>query len=234
MKLSVVIPAYNESHRLGATLTELCDYLKEHYPDYEVLVVNDGSRDATAAIACSFAGRGVRLLDNARNRGKGAVVRQGMLAAAGERVLFMDADMATPIDQLPLFHKALDEGAPFAYGIRTYQKYETNGRLILGLGFLLLAHLVVLRRPVSDSQCGFKLFRREVAQAIFARMRINGGTFDLELFCVAQRLGHEGACVPVRWLNQPGSRINIVKCLVQDPCDMLRIRINDTLKRYGG
>jgi len=197
-----------------------------------VLVVSDGSSDATVAIAQSFAGRRVQVLANPRNHGKGYVVRQGMLAATGDYVLFMDADMATPIDQLPLFLAALDQGAPFAYGIRTYQKYDHNFRLILGLGFVMLAHLLVLRQPVMDTQCGFKIFRREIAQRMFKRLRISGGIFDLELFLIAQRLHLDGTCIPVRWNHVPGSRINIPKCVIGDPLDMLRIRCHDLLGHY--
>jgi dolichyl-phosphate beta-glucosyltransferase len=232
MRLSVVIPVYNESHRIENTLSVLTDYLSTFYPDYEVLVANDGSKDDTVKIVRDFERRNVRLLDNGVNHGKGYVVRQGMLEATGDYILFMDADMATPIDQLPLFIKALDAGANFAYGIRTYQKYEKKRRLILGLGMVALAHIIVLSKPVIDTQCGFKAFRRDVSRLLFRKMRISGGTFDIEMFFLSQLYNLEGVGIPVFWNNVPGSRINMLKCVLFDPIDMIRIRLNHIMGYY--
>jgi len=232
MKLSIVIPVYNESRRIKKTLCELFEYLKTLNYDYEVIIVNDGSKDNTIAIASESSNSKTLIIDNPKNKGKGFVVRQGMLAATGDYILFMDADMATPIDQLPLFIECLNNGAQFAYAIRTHQKYDNKKRFLLGLGFLFLAHLFALKEPVIDTQCGFKMFNKETANFIFSKMRINGGVFDVEMFFIAQKHKIKGRYISVLWDAVPGSTINIFKCILFDPIDLIRIRIYDILGFY--
>jgi len=213
--LSVVIPAFNEIHRIEATLTAVQHYLEGRDYSYEVIVVDDGSRD-------------VRLPSN---QGKGAAVRTGCLEATGERVLFMDADHSTRIESLEDFLPHLDGRFEVVTGVRTYQEGESRARRIVGLGFLMLAHLIVFRRAVVDSQCGFKCFTREAVQAIFPRTHINGGTIDVEIIYYAHRLDLPIYFQPVEWRNPPGSTISPLRCLVQDPIDMIRIRLRDIFDR---
>lgn len=225
--LSVVIPAYNESKRIGRTLREIRAWLDEHFKGrYEVLVVEDGSRDRTAELVAEEAQRWpeLRLLSQPRNIGKGASVRRGCLAARHDYVLFMDADHATPIDELRAFFPKLDEGYDIVAGVRTFQESESRSRRILGLGLLILAHLIVFGKAVVDSQCGFKLFRRETCRRIFSRCRVNGGMIDVEMFHLAHRLDVPVWYAPVHWDNKAGSTINVLRCVLCDPFDLVGIR----------
>jgi dolichyl-phosphate beta-glucosyltransferase len=232
--LSVVIPAYNEEHRLAGTLRECIPYLRAQEYPAEIIVVDDGSRDQTAQIARAFAASwpALQVLCQPRNRGKGAALRRGCLAATGEFVMFMDADHSTRIEEVEKFLPLCRRGYGLVAGARTFQQGGNWLRHILGLGFLLLAHLFVFRRAVIDSQCGFKCFTRDAAQAIFSRSRTDGGTIDVEIFYLAQKLGVPTYFVPVHWENAPGSTIRVWRCVLQDPFDMLLIRLRGLLGRY--
>ena len=229
--LSVVIPAYNETHRLGRTLSACLDYPAAQDYSAEIVVVDDGSSDDTAGLARGFSGGAtpVRVLRFERNCGKGAAVREGCLAAAGDHVLFMDADHSTRIDEVGQFLRLMQEDSyEVVVGVRTFQQGESRMRRVVGLSFLILAHLIVFRKAVVDSQCGFKCFTREAAQRIFSLSLTNGGTIDVEIFSLVHRLDLSIYFQPVHWHNPPGSTISPLRCLVQDPVDMLRIR----LRRY--
>jgi dolichyl-phosphate beta-glucosyltransferase len=231
--LSVVIPAYNESHRIEATLTAVQHYLEGRDYSYEVIVVDDGSRDDTVARVKAHADHwpALRVLRLLSNQGKGAAVRAGCLGAKGQRVLFMDADHSTRIELVETFLGHLDGPYEIVAGLRGYQEGERQIRRLMGRGFLILARLIVFRKPVADSQCGFKCFTREAVQAIFPRLHINGGTFDVEIFYYAHRLNLPIYFQPVEWRNAPGSTISPLRCLVQDPIDMIRIRLRDIFDR---
>lgn len=233
--LSVVIPAYNEEHRLGQTLSACIAYLKDQALSVEIIVVDDGSRDRTPEIARAFAAEwpDLRVLVQERNRGKGAALRRGCLEARGRFVMFMDADHATQIDEIEQFLPLCQEGYGMVAGVRTFQEGESRLRRIIGLGFLIFAHLFVFRKAVVDSQCGFKCFTREAAQTIFSLSRTNGGTIDVEIFYLAHKLEIPIYFVPVHWHNAPGSTINIWRCIIQDPIDMFNIRWRDFTGRYG-
>lgn len=232
-ELSIIIPAYNETHRIEATLVDCRAYLDARQGSYEVIVVDDGSRDDTVAIVERLAADwpALRVLRQPANRGKGAAVRRGCLDAAGEHVLFMDADHSTRIENVETFLERLGEGYDVVAGVRTFQEGESRGRRILGLGFLMLAHLLVFRKAVVDSQCGFKCFTWDAAQAIFSRSHIDGGTIDVEIFYYAHRLQRRIYFQPVEWRNAPGSTISPLRCLVQDPIDMVRIRLHDVFDK---
>ena len=232
--LSVVIPAYNEEHRLAATLADVVTWLKGHEPSAEIIVVDDGSRDRTIEIAHGLADQwpALKVLEQLHNQGKGAALRRGCLEAAGRHVMFMDADNATRIEEIEKFLPLLSEGYGMVAGVRTYQQGESRARRIIGLGFLMFAHLFVFRKAVVDSQCGFKCFTRDAAQAIFALSRTKGGTIDVEIFYLAHKLGISIYFVPVHWKNAAGSTINIWRCMMQDPVDMLRIRLRDKFGHY--
>ncbi len=233
--LSVVIPAYNESHRLPQTLQEIRPFLDSSGYVYEVLVANDGSRDHTAAIVRTHGetwGQ-LKLLD-LPHRGKGATVRAGCLTAQGDCVLIMDADHPTPIDTVDLMLPYLKDH-DLVVGVRAFSGDEgSSGRFrrILGLIQQLMAHIIVFKQSVADSQCGFKLFSRHAAQRIFSRSRIQGGMYDVEIFCIAQTQGMRVYSKPVKWVNKEGSTINIPKCVIFDPLSLLYIRLMDTLGKY--
>jgi dolichyl-phosphate beta-glucosyltransferase len=234
--LSVVIPTYKEAKRLPATLRDVLAYLERRFVSFELLVVDDNSPDGTGNVVREFALQHpqVRLLLQPFRIGKGAALRRGCLAATGDRVLFMDADHATPIATLEEFLPRLrgaKEGV--VAGVRTYQEGESRARRVVGLLCQLLAHLIVFRKAVVDSQCGFKLFTRIAAQRLFALARVNGGMIDVELFALMHRLGIPCRYEPVHWRNQAGSRVNFLVSAYRDPLDMLKIRLRDLLGVYG-
>jgi dolichyl-phosphate beta-glucosyltransferase len=234
--LSVVVPAYNESHRLPLTLSEIRPYLEEHFPRHEVIVVDDGSSDETPRIVNRAAQDwpALRLLRQPRNIGKGAAVKRGVLDSAGELVLFMDADHATPIDEMENVLPHLLSGKyRVVAGVRTYEYNSSKWRRIVGLSLQILAHLIVFDHTVVDSQCGFKCFESAAAKQIFGLSRIKGGMFDVEIFAIMHRLGIDVCYQPVHWLNKSGSRINFVRCALLDPVDMMTVRLNGWLGRYS-
>ncbi len=237
--LSIIVPAFNEEHRIVKSLKEDFNYFGSKDFTYEIIVVDDGSRDNTVkTIEDNFNNNEyLRVLKNGRNRGKGYSVRRGMLEAKGEYILYCDADNATPIEELDKLIAALQkDNADFAYGSRNIREeagfLKTVFRAALGSGFLFLAHFIVLKKPICDTQCGFKCFKRKVAQEIFKRVLIENGVFDVEVFFIAQKLGYTRIAVPVQWRYIPGSTINVCKCVLGDPFSMFKIRFNDLLKRY--
>ena len=231
MKLSIVIPVYNEE----ATLREIVARVLATPHEKELLLVDDCSQDSSPEIIALLVAEHpeVRSFRHETNLGKGAALRRGCLAAQGRYVMFMDADNATRIEEIDKFLLLCEEGYGMVAGVRTFQEGESRLRRIIGLGFLMFAHLFVFRKAVVDSQCGFKCFTRDAARAIFARTRTNGGTIDVEIFFLAHKLDIPIYFVPVHWQNAEGSTINIWRCIVQDPVDMLNIRIHDKLGRYS-
>jgi dolichyl-phosphate beta-glucosyltransferase len=214
--LSVVIPAFNEAARLPRYLDEVVGFLEARGKPYEVVVVDDGSTDGTAAVVRALAARHptVRLLPLGRNRGKGAAVRAGMLAAMGSARLFTDADGATPIGELTRLEPALATGADLAIGSRVLVAPAVSvrtrpHRVAAGRVFnWLVARLGV--RGVADSQCGFKLFTAEAADALFGSLRTAGFAFDVELLLRAQARGYRIVEVPVNWADQEGSKVGVL------------------------
>jgi len=206
--LSVVIPAYNEERRLPATLNAVLADLRGRRRPFEVLVADDGSSDATARLARE-AGPEVRVL-RLPHRGKGAAVRDGVLASSGDLVLVTDADLSTPIEEVDLLVAAL-EGCEVAIGSRNVAgaRVAVRQRLdrrVMGRVFNLLVRVLLLP-GLQDTQCGVKLFRRDVALAVFERCQSDGFAFDVEALSLARRLGHRVAEVPVEWRNSPDSRV---------------------------
>jgi dolichyl-phosphate beta-glucosyltransferase len=233
--LSVVIPTYNETHRLPQTLREIYPYLQRRCREFEVVVVDDRSPDGTAALVEAMAAEfpGLRVLVQPGRLGKGAAVRRGCLAARCDYVLFMDADHATPIEELDDMTPALDKlGSGAVVGVRTYQEDERRWRRIVGLAAQLLAHLIVFRKAVCDSQCGFKLFTRDVVQRIFPYCRVDGGMIDVELFSLMHAMNVPCRYQAVHWTNKEGSRIRVLRCMMFDPLDMLTIRLRHAWGAY--
>ncbi len=232
MQLSVVIPAYNEARRIGSSLQRVWQYLGARCDagDFEIIVVDDGSDDSTSAIVEEFAARApeVTLIRLPHNRGKGAAVRAGMMAANGEAVLFSDADLSTPIEEAEKALQLLVEGNDVVIGSRGLAGSrilvrQTRLRESLGRLFNLLLR-AFLRIPFRDTQCGFKLFRREAAHAIFQRARIDGFAFDVEAIVIAKQLGYVIKEMPVRWLNDPESKVTLLRHPAQMLADLWRIR----------
>lgn len=233
--ISVILPTFNEMHRLPQTMQEILPYLERRIPNYEIIVVDDNSPDGTADyVRTTFAHNPrIRVLTQPGRVGKGAAVKRGCLEATGELVLFMDADHATPISELdgilPLFD---DDKVSVVAGVRTYQENESKWRRIVGLMAQLLAHLIVFQRAVIDSQCGFKIFRRSAVQQVFPRLQVEGGMLDVEIFFLLHRDDIPCRYHPVHWDNKEFSRINVWRCMLFDPIDMLRIRVRALLGAY--
>ncbi len=237
--LSLVVPAFDEARRLPASLASAVAYLRTRGQLFEVIVVDDGSRDGTAEIAtralAPLAEHG-RLLRLAPNRGKGAAVRAGVRAARGERVLVSDADLSTPIEELEALERALEAGADVAIGSRALDRSRVLRRQAVlrewsGRVFNVVVQLFALP-GIHDSQCGFKLFRRAVVEPVFARARIDGFGFDVEILAIARHLGYRIAEVPVRWKNDDDSRVGLRQGAAAF-FDPLRVRLGLWLGRYG-
>ncbi len=227
---SIVIPAYNEGQRLGASLERILAYVGEQGWDAEILVVNDGSRDQTAALAGEYAARHptVRLVENPGNRGKGYTVRHGMLEAQGEFRLFTDADLSAPIAEAGKLFAALRAGAEVAIGSRwlaseTQTVRQPVYRQLFGRVFNLLLRLL-LGLGFKDTQCGFKAFTRRAAQELFPRQQIERWAFDPELLYLARRLQLKTEEVPVEWAHDARSTISPLRDGLRMGWDLLRIR----------
>jgi len=234
-----VIPAYNEERRLPLTLDAVLTWLNgSAFADTEVLVVDDGSGDGTAALveARSAADPRVRLLRNPGNRGKGYAVRHGMLKAAGGWILFSDADLSAPIDELPkLLGAAQGSNAAVAIGSRALDRsligvHQSRWRELSGIVFNVLMRLLTGLR-FADTQCGFKLYRRDAARQVFERQRLDGFGFDVEDLFIARRLGLSAIEVPVKWNNVEGTKVGLTEGL-RSFLDLLVIRWNGVRGLY--
>lgn len=231
-QLSVIIPAYNEEQRLLPTLTAVHGWLAARPGRHEILVVDDGSDDDTGQVVRAFLVRHprapLRLITSARNQGKGHAVRAGMLAARGALRLFMDADNATPISELPRLLAAVEAGARIAIGSRRAAGAELRRRQPwFRRAWSALANRVVragLVQGIRDTQCGFKLFDADAAAAVFGPLRTRGWGFDLEVLALAQRQGLAIAEVPVCWTDDRRTRVHPLRDALRITGEFLRIR----------
>jgi glycosyltransferase involved in cell wall biosynthesis len=226
--LSIVIPAFNEERRLPATLDRILAFEKRSPISFrEILVVDDGSRDGTAALVQARGGI-IRLLSNPGNRGKGYAVRNGMMAAAGDWILSTDADLSAPIEELgKLIDAARKENAVVAIGSRALNRklvkvHQPMMREISGRAFNIVMRAVT-GLPFRDTQCGFKLFQRDAAREIFPRQVEDGFSFDVEDLLIAQSLGLRSIEVPVEWSNVEGTKVSLAQG-VKSFADLVRIR----------
>lgn len=238
-ELSVVIPAYNEEEALGPALDRVRAWLEEQPFTWEVVVVDDGSGDGTSRILQEAADGDprIRACFHNLNQGKSRALRTGVLASRGKRVLVTDADLSAPISELPRLWEKLEAGCDVAFGSRSVpgtssvERPQALHRVLLGRAFNLLVQLLLLP-GCWDTQCGFKLFRGDLARDLFARSRIDSWSFDVEILFLARFRGARLAEVPVRWINRPSSR---VRALLDPPrmfLDLLLIRLNAMLGRY--
>lgn len=240
MTYSIVIPAYNESTRLGATLEKVLAYVRLQGWDAEVIVVNDGSRDNTAEIVRNFAQRDpiVRLVENPGNRGKGYSVRNGILNSRGDIVVFSDADLSSPIEEMPKLLDALAAGADIAIGSRWLRaelqtQRQSLHRQAFGRIFNALLRMI-LSLQYKDTQCGFKAFTRRAAQAILPLQQIERWGFDPEILFLARKFGFRVEEVPVRWGHSGETRIHPVLDGARMFQELLRIRWYDIEGKYDG
>ncbi len=230
--LSLVIPAYNEQHRIARTLDEDVDYLSGQPYTWEIVVVDDGSRDATVALVTEYCERHanrIRLLRLPRNRGKGAAVQMGVVNAVGRFIIVADADNATPIHEAGRFLAEAADGE-ILIGSRylassQIDKKQSKARVLIGRMGNLLIRLFLID-GIADTQCGFKLFPLRIAHELFSRQRVSGWGFDMEILSVAQSMG-----IPIRekgvtWRDVTGSRLRPIRAAVRTLVELAIIKIN--------
>jgi dolichyl-phosphate beta-glucosyltransferase len=237
--LSIVIPAYNEAKRLPGTLPRMIEYAQRLGENVEIIVVDDGSSDGTGDIAAELGGACgfVTVLRIDEDRGKGAAVRHGMLAARLGHVLFTDADLSTPIEEAAKLRAALTDGADVAIGSRRLagsdvQVHQPWLRELAGRTFSGIVSVLLLP-GIRDSQCGFKAFRWSAARALFGRQRLDGFGFDAEVLWLARRLGYRVAEVPIVWRDDRRSNVRLVRDSGGMLLDLARIRLNGWTGRYA-
>jgi len=236
-ELSIIIPSFNEEARLPATLEKIAVYIANSGRSTEVLVVDDGSTDGTAAVANLHAQKipGLRVISNGENHGKGYSVRHGMQVAKGRLVLFTDADLSAPIEEADKLLQAL-ETHDVAIGSRAMNRNlitvrQSRFREFAGIIFNTVVR-VILRLPFVDTQCGFKAFRREPCKIIFDQQRIEGFGFDPELLYLARHHGLRSVEIPVRWAHSPATKVSMIRDSLQMFADVFIIRWNALMGRY--
>jgi glycosyltransferase involved in cell wall biosynthesis len=237
-QLSIVIPAYNESARIESALEQVLRCVAERKWDAEVLVVDDGSKDDTAAIVHRWMVDNPRLhlIQNPGNRGKGYSVRNGLLQAAGDVVMFTDADLSSPVEEAERLISAIEDGAYVAIGSRWLDKtrqtiHQPLYRQFFGRCFNWITRRV-MGLPFKDTQCGFKAFKREAAQVIFRLQTIERWGFDPEILFIARKLRYSIQEVPVTWGHDERSRISYLKDGMKMLQEMAIIRANSLAGRY--
>mgnify|MGYP001817365548 CR=1 FL=1 len=211
------MPAYNEAVRLGPTLERLQEYLEQQDYTWKVVIVSDGSSDETPDIVRSFAENhpNFSLHHYVPNRGKGYAVRTGMLTVEADWLLFSDADLAAPIEEIEKLWEKVGEDCKLAIGSRPLQDSQLEIRQpwyreMAGRSFNFAVQTLAVR-GIKDTQCGFKLFEQSVARDIFTRCKLDGFGFDFESLMIARDLGYEIAEVPIRWSHQEGSKVNMLR-----------------------
>ena len=249
MYLSIVIPTYNEEKNIRQTLAKIFDYLEEKEFSSEIILVDDGSTDKTVEVVEEFYGdrEVLRVIKNP-HKGKGVAVRTGILASRGDYVLFSDADLATPIEEVERFLMWLKE-QDFDVAIASREGFgakrvdEPYYRHILGRGFNFLVQMLALS-GIEDSQCGFKMFTREAADNVFGRLRVYGedaseikhaylGAFDVEVLYLARKMGYKIKEVPVTWRYVESTRLDPLRDSWKMFWDVVRVRINDMRGLYN-
>lgn len=229
--LAVIVPAYDEEDRIGPTLERLNEYFSTQTYTWKVVVVSDGSKDRTAAIVSEFAAAhpGFELIDSQPNHGKGFVVRKGMTEVEAEWLLFSDADLAAPIEEIEKLFPAVEKGAPIAIGSRPLKESNLEIRQpwyreMAGRAFNLMVQIMAVP-GIKDTQCGFKLYRQDVSRDVFGRCKLDGFGFDFESLMIARDLGHEIAEVPIRWSHQEGSKVNMLRDGIRMLGELVMLRL---------
>ncbi len=228
IELSIVVPAFNEESRIGASIDAVCEYLRRAGRTWELIIVDDGSSDQTSAVAAAIVRKEprARLMRSPRNRGKGHALRTGVIASRGEDVLISDADLSTPIHEVERLLAARN-GAVAAIGSRSKSAWieVRQGRLREVLGRVGNRIIRVLAVPgVGDTQCGFKLFRGSAARALFSMAKIDGWATDIEILHLCARFGWPVVEVPVHWAHAAGSKLRPV-AYAQVLVEILQLRL---------
>lgn len=232
--LSVIIPAYNEGKRIGKTLARMGEYFKNKDYDYEIIVVDDGSSDDTIlkaeSSAVALAGK-LKVVKNGENKGKGFSVKNGITHSLGEYVLFSDADLSTPIEEVDKLLGIVDDGSDVVIGSRSVRDssviaHQPWYRELMGKTFNLFVKLLIIR-GFNDTQCGFKLFKGDVARDIARYMRIDGFAFDVEMLYIARIKGYKIKECGVAWENSPESKVKLFHSPISMFFDLFKIKFSD-------
>ncbi|HYR90781.1 MAG TPA: dolichyl-phosphate beta-glucosyltransferase [Terriglobia bacterium] len=236
--VSIVVPAFNEAKRIGDSIRKIDAFVRQSPSFFEVIVVDDGSVDGTAGVVSGIDMKGLRLIRNNENHGKGYTVRQGVLAASGKYVLFTDADLSAPIDELTkLLEVAVAEDADVVIGSRKLAAslIETHQSGVREIGAFVFNCMVrvILGLRLHDTQCGFKLFHRQRSRRIFEKQTRLGFGFDPELLFLAKRHGLRIRETPVRWSHSEGSKVKVLQDGLRMFFDLVRIRWNALTGRYS-
>jgi dolichyl-phosphate beta-glucosyltransferase len=237
--ISVIIPAYNEEARILVTLLRVSDYLQEHFVEFEIIVVDDGSSDKTSEIADDIRQKigSIRLVRHSSNTGKGYAVKKGVLSSKHSLLLICDADMSTPIEEVEKLIPYIKDDYDIALGSRALQESDIVVRQPwyrerMGKTFNLLVRTLVMT-GIRDTQCGFKLFKGEVARDLFAKSLINGFSYDVEILFLARKAGYKIKEVPVKWLNSPDSKVRIIKDSSRMLIELIKIRAGWMIGKYS-
>ena len=239
--ISVVIPAYNEENRLPLTVNRIHGYLSRRSFPFEIIIVDDCSTDRTIEIAEQFcrSKHVTRLVRNSANYGKGFSVKQGVLEARGHYILFSDADLSTPIEELErLLQTMMDGKCDIAIASRAHRDsdirvFQPWYRSAMGQTFNKLVQMLAVK-GFKDTQCGFKCFTRSAAMRIFPQQQLSRFSFDVEVLYIAQKAGYVIQEFPVTWINSPDSRVHVIADSARMLVDLLRIRLNDWRGLYDG
>jgi len=240
MHLSVIIPAYNEEKRLPKTLGEIDKYLRGQNYDYEILVVNDGSKDKTVEVAQNLTSqiKNLKVTGYKKNQGKGYAVRFGMLEAKGDLRIFTDADNSTSINQIEKMWPYFKEGYDIVIGSRDVKGAVLNPpqpwlrHIILGEGFKLYRKIIIDLWGIEDTQCGFKCFTKKTAEDIFPKCKIDRFAFDPEILIAGKLSGYKIKEIPVYWKNDLESKVKF-KSIIKMALDLIKIRLNLVRGIYG-
>jgi len=236
--LSVIIPAYNEEARIKNTLEKIHSYLKNQDYTYEIIIVNDGSTDNTWALVNEIAQKikEVRILKNEKNRGKGFTIKKGFLNAKGKYLLFTDADLSTPIEEVEKLISWLKKGYDIAIGSRGLKEshiqiHQPWYRELAGKMFNLFVQAMAVP-GIKDTQCGFKCFTQKAALEICERQKIEKFSFDVEMLYIGRKLGYKIKEVPICWFNNPHTKVNFLKDGYRMCLDLIKIRLNELKGMY--
>jgi dolichyl-phosphate beta-glucosyltransferase len=238
-KISLIIPVYNEEKRIKLTLSKCISYFKNKKIDYEIIIVDDGSTDKTRLIIKDYLSenKNIKLTKQRKNKGKGYSVKEGMLLANGDYLLFSDADLSTPIEEIEKFIKVMKKGYDIVIASRNMKDSiipikQPFFRKFLGQVFPLIVNLLILP-GYKDTQCGFKLFKKEVAIKIFSKQKINDFGFDVEILFIAKKYGYKIKEIPVIWSNSLVSKVSPLLDSIRMFLDILKIRLNDIKNTYN-
>jgi dolichyl-phosphate beta-glucosyltransferase len=229
MKLSIIIPVYNEEERLAPTFKDLVSFMDKQNYFWEVVFVNDGSKDGTVELIKKLSrGRNnIRLINNKENQGKGAVVKQGMLAGKGDWLLFMDADNSTKIEEINKFWSYTNSfevliGSRYIKGSKILSKQPVSRRILSRMGNILVQ--LLLTPGIKDTQCGFKLFSKNATEKIFPKIKVKKWSLDLEIMAICKSNGIKIKEIPSIWKEGPGSKLKVAKTATRTFSDLFKIK----------